>query len=220
MSGDDDVDRDGRRQRTRRSRTALSRAAFDLLVERGLAGVAVEDIAGRAGVTRRTFSRHFASIEDAVLGDIDRDVDVFNAALRDRPLLEPPLLAYRNAVDAWLAAAGRADGGDVPLWTRRWVVFRRFDSEPRLFTGYQRIRLSGQRAAVEILADRLGVDPAVDRRPAAAVAAGSGVLLAAFQTWAIGDDPDALPRLVGEFFDAHLLLVAGAASVIPEESLT
>ncbi|MFC3960829.1 TetR/AcrR family transcriptional regulator [Nocardia jiangsuensis] len=219
MSGDDDVDLDGRRQRTRRSRTALSRAAFDLLVERGLAGVAVEDIAGRAGVTRRTFSRHFASIEDAVLGDIDRDVDVFNAALRDRPLPEPPLLAYRNAVDAWLAAAGQGDG-DVPLWTRRWVVFRRFDSEPRLLTGYQRIRLSGQRAAVEILAARLGVDPIADRRPAAAVAAGSGVLLAAFQTWAAGDDPDALPRLAGEFFDAHLLLVADAAGRLPEESLT
>ncbi|MFC8046426.1 TetR/AcrR family transcriptional regulator [Nocardia sp. NPDC057353] len=214
MGGDDDVDLDGRRQRTRRSRTALSRAAFDLLVERGLAGVAVEDIAGRAGVTRRTFSRHFASIEDAVLGDIDRDVDVFNAALRGRPAAEPPLLAYRNAVQDWLAAA-EGDGGDVPLWTRRWVVFRRFDSEPRLFTGYQRIRLAGQREAVDILAARLGVDPAVDRRPAAAVAAGSGVLLAAFQTWALGADPDALPRLVGEFFDAHLLLVAAA---IPEES--
>lgn len=212
MSGDDDVDLDGRRQRTRRSRAALSRAAFDLLVERGLAGVAVEDIAERAGVTRRTFSRHFSSIEDAVLGDIDRDADVFNAALRARPAAEAPLLAYRNAIADWLAAAEDGDPGDPPLWTRRWTVFRRFDSEPSLFAGYQRLRLAGQRESIGILAARLGVDPAVDRRPVTVVAAGSGLLLAAFQVWAAGEDPHALPALVGEFFDAHRQL-----AVVPEE---
>ncbi len=101
---DDGVDLDGRRLRTRRSREALSRAAFDLLNERGLGAVAVEDIAVRAGVTRRTFSRHFTSIADAVLGDVDQDVHLFNDALCRRPADESPLRAYRNAIHDWFEA--------------------------------------------------------------------------------------------------------------------
>jgi AcrR family transcriptional regulator len=198
MGGDDGVDLDGRRLRTRRSRAAMSAAAFDLLTERGFDSVAVEDIAVRAGVTRRTFSRHFSSIEEAVLADLDQDVHLFNDALCARPVGEPPLAAYRNAIHDWLDA--EYSGPRAELLVRRWELFQRFDDEPALFAGYQRIRLVGQQESVRIIAARLGTDPVVDLRPAAAVAAGSGMLMAALQAWALGADPASLPDLIEGFF--------------------
>ncbi|MEV4124071.1 helix-turn-helix domain-containing protein [Nocardia sp. NPDC049707] len=199
MGIDDEVDLDGRRLRTLRSRAAMSRAAFDLLNERGLDSVAVEDIAERAGVTRRTFSRHFSSIEEAVLGEIDQDVHLFNEALRRRPRSEPPLVAYRNALHDWLVA--EYTGPKAAGLARRWALFQRFEDEPALAAGYQRIRLEGQRESVRIIAARLDVDPAVDRRPEVAVAAGSGLLIAALQAWGTGSDTDGLPDLIDAFFD-------------------
>ncbi len=193
-----DVDPDGRRLRTRRSREAMSRAAFDLLAERGFGALGVEEIAERAGVTRRTFSRHFCSIEEAVLGDVDQDVHRLNDALSRRPATEPPLVAFRGAVDDWLTA--EYGGVDASRLIRRWELFRRIESEPALFAGYQRIRAEGGQESVRIIAARLGVDAGSDLRPAAAVAAGSGMLLAASRAWADGEDPAALPRLVDRFF--------------------
>ncbi|MGY4099457.1 TetR/AcrR family transcriptional regulator [Nocardia sp. R16R-3T] len=198
MGIDDDVDLDGRRLRTLRSRAAMSRAAFDLLNERGLGSVAVEDIAERAGVTRRTFSRHFSSIEEAVLGEIEQDVHLFNEALRCRPTGESPLVAYHNAVHDWLAAEHA--GPKAARLARRWALFQRFEAEPTLAAGYQHIRLDGQRESVRIIAARLGVDPAVDRRPEAAVAAGTGLLIAALQVWGAGSDTGGLPDLIDTFF--------------------
>ncbi|WP_433597628.1 TetR/AcrR family transcriptional regulator [Nocardia sp. CA-135953] len=199
MGIDDAVDLDGRRLRTLRSRAAMSRAAFDLLNERGLGAVAVEDIAERAGVTRRTFSRHFSSIEDAVLGEIDQDVHLFNEALRRRPVGESPLVAYRNALHDWLAT--EHTGAKPARLARRWALFQLFEAEPTLAAGYQRIRLDGQRESVRIIAARLDVDPAADRRPEAAVAAGTGLLIAALQVWGAGSDTYGLPDLIDTFFD-------------------
>ncbi|MGN2639518.1 TetR/AcrR family transcriptional regulator [Nocardia takedensis] len=196
MGIDDDLD--GRRLRTRRSRAAMSRAAVDLLTERGLEAVNVEGIAERAGVTRRTFSRHFGSLEEAVLGEVDQDAHEFNDALLRRPAHEPPLAAFRAAVHDWLADAHGEGPGEVTA--RRWELFRRVEREPALLAGYQRIRAEGLRESVRILAARLDVDAEVDARPAAAVAAGSAMLLAALQAWAGGDDPAALPELVDRYF--------------------
>lgn len=45
---------------------ALADAAFELAVERGLDGFVVDDIAQRAGYSRRTFANHFSCKEEAV----------------------------------------------------------------------------------------------------------------------------------------------------------
>lgn len=46
---------------------ALAEAAFDLAMERGMDGFVVEDIAQRAGYSRRTFANHFSCKEEAVV---------------------------------------------------------------------------------------------------------------------------------------------------------
>lgn len=54
--------------RRRDLRGAISAAAVDLVIERGLDAVTVDEIARAANVSRRTFFNYFPSKEDAVLG--------------------------------------------------------------------------------------------------------------------------------------------------------
>ncbi|MFE6992699.1 TetR family transcriptional regulator, partial [Streptomyces pharetrae] len=60
-------------RRAWRTRSAPATAALELILERGLAAAAVEAIAERADVTRRTFSRHFTGKEDAALAFVRLD---------------------------------------------------------------------------------------------------------------------------------------------------
>lgn len=57
-----------RERRRRETWLAVHAAAFELVSNRGLDGATVDQIAERAGVSRRTFFNYFATKEDAVLG--------------------------------------------------------------------------------------------------------------------------------------------------------
>ncbi|MFB6819813.1 TetR family transcriptional regulator [Streptomyces sp. NPDC056347] len=188
-----------RSRKARRTREALAQAAFELVLDHGLRRVTVEEIAERADVDRRTFSRYFTGKEAAVLDSFRGDGDRINEALRARPAGEPPLTAYRRAVEDWLEDPG------TPAWHRRERVFELVvlaEREPTLYAAFHHIRVDAQEDSVAIVADRLGVDPRYDLRPAVAVAAGAGALLAARAAWARAGRPDDLPRLIGQAFDA------------------
>ncbi|WP_329022409.1 TetR family transcriptional regulator [Streptomyces sp. NBC_01423] len=188
-----------RSRKARRTRDALAGAAFELVLDRGLREVTVEEIAERADVDRRTFSRYFASKEDAVLDSVRGDGDRINDALRARPADEPPLTAYHRAVQDWLADPG------TPAWHRRPRIYELLvlaEREPTLYAAFHHIRVDAQADSVAIVAERLGTDPLTDLRPAVTVAAGAGALLAAQAAWVRGDRPDELPRLVERAFDA------------------
>ncbi|MBO1330555.1 TetR/AcrR family transcriptional regulator [Streptomyces sp. VRA16 Mangrove soil] len=202
---------DRRQIKARRTREALAEAAVALVLERGLAEVTVEAIAERADVTRRTFSRHFSGKEDAALDFTRADGARINAALRERPAGEPPLLAYRRAVADWLADQA------APSWHHRPEQRRLYaavDREPALFAAYERIRVDAQDESVRIIADRLGTDPARDPRPEVVVGAAAGVLTAALRTWARGAGTDAedLAALVERAYDALIGEAARSAA--------
>ncbi|MEU1471894.1 TetR family transcriptional regulator [Streptomyces sp. NPDC005761] len=188
-----------RSRKARRTRDTLAQAAIELVLERGLRDVTVEEIAERADVDRRTFSRYFTSKEAAVLDSVRGDGDRINDALRARPVGEPPLTAYRRAVLDWLADPG------AEAWHRRPRIFELLvlaEREPTLYAAFHHIRVDAQEDSLVIVADRLGVDPRQDIRPAVTVAAGAGALLAAQAAWVRGGCPDELPRLVELAFDA------------------
>lgn len=203
-----------RSRKARRTRDTLAQAAFELVLDRGLREVTVEEIAERADVDRRTFSRYFTSKEAAVLDSVRGDGDRINDALRARPADEPPLIAYRRAVLDWLADPA------AEAWHRRPRIFELLvlaEQEPTLYAAFHHIRVDAQEDSVAIVAGRLGADPRQDIRPAVTVAAGAGALLAAQAAWVRGGCPDELPRLVEQAFDAlseELLaqLPAGPAS--------
>ncbi|MFI6858464.1 TetR family transcriptional regulator [Streptomyces sp. NPDC050421] len=188
-----------RSRKARRTRDTLAQAAFELVLDRGLRDVTVEEIAERADVDRRTFSRYFTSKEDAVLDSVRGDGDRINDALRARPAGEPPLTAYRRAVLDWLADP------EAEAWHRRPRIFELLvlaEQEPTLYAAFHHIRVDAQEDSLAIVADRLGVDPRQDIRPAVTVAAGAGALLAAQVAWVRGGCPEELPRLVEQAFDA------------------
>ncbi|WP_329236243.1 TetR family transcriptional regulator [Streptomyces sp. NBC_01460] len=188
-----------RSRKARRTRDALARNALELVLERGLRSVTVEEIAQAADVDRRTFSRYFPNKEAAVLDAVRGDGDRINRALRERPAAEPPLTAYRRAVLDWL------DDPEAEPWHRRPRIFDLLvmaEEEPTLYAAYHHIRVDAQEESVAILAERLGVDPRQDLRPAVAVAAGAGALLAAQAAWVRGGRPAALPEFVVQAFDA------------------
>ncbi|QHA08687.1 TetR family transcriptional regulator [Streptomyces broussonetiae] len=205
---------DRRRRRALRTRTALAAAAVELILERGLAETTVEAIAERADVTRRTFSRHFTGKEDAALDFVRLDVDHINALLRERPPEEPALLAYRRAVECWLADPANPARHVRPDLRRLLALL---ESEPALFAAYERIRVDAQEESIRIIAGRLGTDDLRDVRPAVVVDAGAGVLTAALRLWARGSaDHDGaaedLSALVGRAYDALTTEAASAAT--------
>ncbi|MBY8876043.1 TetR family transcriptional regulator [Actinacidiphila acidipaludis] len=203
-----------------RTREALATAAVDLILERGLAATTVEAVAERADVTRRTFSRYFTGKEDAALGFVRDDGERINALLRARPAGEPPLLAYRRAVRAWLADR------DTParhLRPRMRRIIGLLNGEPTLFAAYERIRVDAQEESIRIIAGRLGTDDLRDLRPAVVVEAAAGVLTAALRAWARGPEPQDhdgdtgadLADLVERAYDA---LSREAASAAPHRT--
>lgn len=78
-----------RERKKRRTRQETHRAALELVHEHGLAGVTVEAIAERAGVSPRTFFNYWESKEAAVIGLDPATVDDITRALRERPADEP-----------------------------------------------------------------------------------------------------------------------------------
>ncbi|WP_328436576.1 TetR/AcrR family transcriptional regulator [Streptomyces sp. NBC_00444] len=203
---------DRRQRKARQTREAMAAAAVDLILEHGVSAVTVEAIAERADVTRRTFSRHFQGKEDAALDFTRADGTRINAALRGRPVDEPPLIAYRNAVGEWLAARESLGRRAYVRWRE---LLRLVDAEPTLFAAYERIRVDAQDESIAVIADRLGTDPGQDIRPAVVVGAAAGVLSAALRTWARQehqDDQDAagLPAWVNRAYDTLTEQAAGA----------
>ncbi len=96
------------------TRWALSDAALELALERGLENVTREDIANRAGVSLRTFNNYFTGKYEAVaFRQVDRTRQSL-AAFRERPADEPLWSAITEAMLAPLEAEGAADMRPTP----------------------------------------------------------------------------------------------------------
>src|ERR687890_697446 len=77
------------------TRLALHQAALQLVAERGLDAVSVDDIAARADVSPRTFFNYFPTKDDAVLGLDPAALRRTAQALAERPPDEPAVAALR-----------------------------------------------------------------------------------------------------------------------------
>ena len=86
--------------RSERTRDALRRAALVRFLAQGVDDTSAEQIAADAGVSLRTFYRHFASKHDLLFADYDAGLEWFRAALQARSPDEPILQSVQSAIDA------------------------------------------------------------------------------------------------------------------------
>jgi AcrR family transcriptional regulator len=86
--------------RSERTREALRQAALVRFLAQGVEDTSAEQIAADAGVSLRTFYRHFASKHDLLFADYT-GLHWFRTALNDRPLTEPIVDSVQAAIFAF-----------------------------------------------------------------------------------------------------------------------
>ena len=141
------------------TRWALSDAALELALERGLENVTREDIANRAGVSLRTFNNYFTGKYEAVaFRQVDRTRQSL-AAFRERPADEPLWSAITEAMLQPLEAEGAADMRPTP---GELAVIRELLSARDLRAAMTRELFADW---VDAIAERTETDPARDMYP-------------------------------------------------------
>ena len=193
------------------TRRLLRRAALELVAERGLANVTVEDIAEAAEVSPRTFFNYFPSKESVLFGgDTDRA-----AELREGIAVAAPGGSALDAVRVVLTRDSetmadelRSLGGDPADWLRRMKVAR---TDPHVRAAHAAQMAMIERAIAEGLAARLGADQETDPYPGVVAAAAVSVVRACLSFRAGSGGATSLGQLIDEAF---LSLAAG----FPENS--
>jgi len=82
------------------ARHRMNRAAVELFGEFGYSETSVDQIAARAGVTQRTFFRHFGDKGEVLFTDDDELLGVLVTEVRGAPPDEPLLVTGRRALGA------------------------------------------------------------------------------------------------------------------------
>jgi AcrR family transcriptional regulator len=172
------------------ARGRLEKAAMELYVERGFDETTVAEIANRAGLTERTFFRHFADKREVLFAGAALLQDLFVEAVLDAPPDLPP-------VDA--AIAGVVAGGvliqERPAFARRRheIIAANAELQER-----ELIKLASLSAALADALRRRGV-PDLAASLAAEVA--TAVFRVAFERWAVDPVHLDLPELMRESLD-------------------
>jgi AcrR family transcriptional regulator len=181
----------GRRERKKlATRHALSSAALQLAVERGLENVTNEDITARADVALRTFSNYFASKYEAICAIPADRARRIGASLLDRPASEPLWEALINAV------LQHYEGTDQAFGRESMAAIGLIVDSPAIRGEYLKINSEMQDALAAAITERTGTDLGTDMYPqilAGAVTAASQV---AIRRWYYADPPEPLRPMI------------------------
>ena len=181
------------------TRLALHRAALQLVAERGLDEVSVEDIADRAEVSPRTFFNYFPSKLDAVVGLDPAMPEQLSTAFAVRPASESPVEAMR----AVQRERAREMAGESELWPLRMTVV---DAHPVVLQRLIAAFGESERVLADAIAERTGTRVGADVYPTLLASVQGCAMRAALQRWLATDFTASLPDLVDEAWD---LLLAG-----------
>ena len=163
---------------------------MELYAERGYEQATVAEIAERAGLTARTFFRHFADKREVLFAGSDVLAERLGAALGATPATEPPL----PAVAAALGVVAGIIGGDHAHSRRRQdVIVANAELEERersKLASWSRVLADGLR--------RRGVD---DVAAGLAGETGVAVFRSAFERWIDGSPSASLAETLRASFD-------------------
>lgn len=163
------------------SRGRLQEAALTLFEERGFDQTTAAQIAEMAGLSERTFFRHFADKREVLFGGSELLRERIEAAVVAAPESDSPLAAVARGLDA--AAAMLGEGRRDLARKRHAVISGNPELRERELT-----KLADYAAAVAAVLRQRGVP---EPRATMAADAGASVLRVALQRWAAGPDDGA-----------------------------
>ena len=180
------------------ARGRLERAALELYSERGFEQTTVAEIAARAGLTERTFFRHFADKREVLFAGAGGLQDFLVSTLASTPDSATPI----DAVAAALEAAG-ALLQERREYARQRQAIITVNAELR---ERELIKLASLSAALAGTLRQRGVTD-----PAATLAAEAGIAVfkIAFERWVNETSQRDLPQLIRESLDELKAITAG-----------
>lgn len=185
-----DQHRAGRRRST--TWDHISNVAIDLFAARGFEDVSVDDIAGAAGIARRTLFRYYPSKNALPWGDFDAHL----AHMRDLLADLDPEVPIGKALRTALLAFNTFDAAETARHRRRMRVIL----ETAALQAYSMTMYAGWRGVVaEFVAKRLHTT-ASDLVPQTVAWTMLGVALSAYEHW-LADESVPLARALGAAFD-------------------
>jgi AcrR family transcriptional regulator len=180
------------------ARGRLEQAALQLFIERGFEQTTVVDIARRAGLTERTFFRHFADKREVLFGGAGALQDLLVRTVASTPESVAPL----DAIAAALAAAGALlqERRDYAR-QRQIVIAAHAELRER-----ELIKLATLATALAAALRRRGV-----AEPAARLVAEAGIAVfkVAFEHWVNETTQCDLPQLIRESLEELKGVIAG-----------
>jgi AcrR family transcriptional regulator len=180
------------------ARGRLEQAAMELFLERGFEQTTVTEIAGRAGLTQRTFFRHFADKREVLFGGSGALQELLVSTLASAPESAAPIDAVAAALEA--AAAGLQERREYSR-QRQAVIAANQELQER-----ELIKLASLSAALaEALRQRGVTDPAASL----AAEAGIAVFRIAVERWQNDTGQRDLVQLMRESLDALKATAAG-----------
>jgi AcrR family transcriptional regulator len=183
----------------------LQAAAMELYGERGYEQTTVAEIAARAGVTERTFFRHFSDKREVFFHGTRDFEELWVDTVADAPAQTTPIQAALAALEA---AAALLESRRAHAPARQRILDENPELNERELAKLARVRAGVTQALRDRGADEL----------AAAIIAG-GVLAAfhaAFKHWVYGEDPRPLPVIArGAVTEMVALLGCGQPARAP-----
>jgi AcrR family transcriptional regulator len=167
----------------------LAQAAMDLYVERGYESTTVAEIAQRAGLTERTFFRHFADKREVLFSGFGALEELLVSAVAAAPASATPI----DAVAAGLDAIGAVLDDRAFSRQRQSVIAANAELRER-----ELIKLA---YAASVLADALRARGVDDSTASLSAEAGIAVFRVAFERWISDDETRDLQEIIRASLD-------------------
>jgi AcrR family transcriptional regulator len=181
------------------ARGRLEQAALELYAERGFDQTTVAEIAARAGLTERTFFRHYADKREVLFGGGELLGERLVATVAEAPEAASPLGAVAAALEDVGSLIEQERGRDYSR-TRRGIIAANTELEER-----ELIKLASWADSIADALRQRGVDAA-----SASIAAETGVAVfrVAFERWVGDDERDLIEILRASFAELQALTAA------------
>ncbi|HEX3510983.1 MAG TPA: TetR family transcriptional regulator [Solirubrobacteraceae bacterium] len=173
------------------ARGRLELAAMELYGERGFERTTVAEIAERAGLTERTFFRHYADKREVLFAGSGEVPQLLEAAIAGAPRRATPMAAAQRAVET-VGEAIAEQRGRVFARRRRDIIVANPELQER-----ELIKLASWAATIAAALRERGVGEAAARLSGEVAIA---VFRVAFATWVDGPADGELPELTRAAF--------------------